>query len=96
MVDGEVVVVADDRLKFDALQLRIHPAESRITLLADDIPASLVAFDLLAFDGEDLRSEPFALRRDHLETFVPTLGGAWHLTPSTTDRETALRWFDEF
>lgn len=96
VVDGEVVVVTDDHLDFDALQLRLHPAESRVTLLADETPAQLVAFDLLADAGDDLRSLPFAERRRRLELLVPTLEGSWALTPSTTDQEVALRWFDEF
>lgn len=96
VVDGEVVVVTGDRLDFDALQNRLHPAESRVNLLAGETPADLVAFDLLAFEGEDLRRQPFADRRAALESLVPGLGQRWHLTPSTTDRERAARWFDEF
>ena len=63
VVDGEVVVVIDDRLGFDALQNRLHPAASRVKLLAAETPAELVAFDLLALNGKDLRTEPFSERR---------------------------------
>jgi ATP-dependent DNA ligase len=94
VVDGEVVVVTGDRLDFDALQNRIHPAASRVRLLADETPASLVAFDLLADRGEDLRPAPFSERRARLVALP--LPGGWHRTPSTTDRDLALRWFDEF
>ncbi len=96
VVDGEVVVVTDDRLDFDALQNRLHPAASRVELLAGQTPALLVAFDLPAERGADLREEPFAERRRRLETLIPALGESWNLTPSTTDRGTAGRWFDEF
>ena len=96
VVDGEVVVVTDDRLDFDALQNRLHPAASRVEKLAGETPAQLVAFDLLAFDGSDLRKAPFSERRSGLESLMSGLGGLWSLTPSTTDRDTGLRWFDEF
>lgn len=102
VVDGEVVLVVDGRTDFDALQQRIHPADSRIRLLAEQTPAELVAFDLLALDGEDLRERPFAERRERLAAVIgaldePREGPArWHLTPSTTDVEQARRWFDEF
>jgi ATP-dependent DNA ligase len=97
VVDGEVVVVSEgDRLDFDALQNRIHPAESRVERLAGETPASLVAFDLLALEGDDLRPAPFSERRSRLESLVPGLGGRWHLTPSTTDRSVGERWFHEF
>lgn len=94
VVDGEVVVVTGDRLDFDALQNRIHPASSRIRRLAEETPASLVAFDLPADRGEDLRPAPFAERRERLEAL--SLPDGWHRTPSTTDRDLALRWFDEY
>ncbi len=96
VVDGEVVVVTDDRLDFDTLQNRLHPAASRVTKLASETPAQLVAFDLLAFEGSDLRAAPFSERRSRLESLISGLGGLWSLTPSTTDRATGLRWFDEF
>ena len=96
VVDGEVVVVTGDRLDFDALQNRLHPAASRLKLLGAETPAQLVAFDLLALRGDDLRGKPFAERRKALESLVSGLGERWNLTPSTTDREVATRWFDEF
>jgi ATP-dependent DNA ligase len=96
VVDGEVLVVLGDRTSFDSLQLRIHPAESRINLLSEEIPASLVAFDLLAVDGKDLRGEPFSERRRQLVELAGSLSAPWHLTPSTDDLELARRWFDDF
>ena len=96
VVDGEVLVVIDDVSSFDALQMRIHPAESRITMLAEETPARLVAFDLLALEGEDLRDRPFSERRAKLEGLVPGLDASWYLTPSTTDLAEGQRWFEEF
>jgi ATP-dependent DNA ligase len=96
VVDSEVVVVAGDATSFDALQLRIHPAESRITLLAEETPAELVAFDLLALEGKDLRSAPFVERREQLVSLSEDLGVPWNLSPSTEDLETAKRWFIDF
>jgi len=97
VVDGEVVVVVDDRLDFDALQNRIHPAESRVRLLAEQTPASLVAFDVLAAEGDDVRREPFAQRRSRLESLdLAARHPSWSVTPSTADRETALEWFEAF
>ncbi len=96
VVDGEVVVVTRDRLDFDALQNRLHPAASRVKLLATETPAQLVAFDLLAHMGRDLRPAPFTERRAELEALIPTLGHRWRLTPSTTDRKLASKWFDQF
>jgi len=87
VVDGEIVVVVEDVTEFDSLQQRIHPAESRIKRLAAEFPAQLVAFDLLALAGSDLRSQPFAERRRHLRDLVPGLGHPWNLTPSTDDEE---------
>lgn len=96
VVDGEVVVVRDGALDFDALQNRIHPAASRIELLAGETPAELVAFDLVAEGGEDLRSRPFSERRRRLVDLLGGLEFPWHLTPSTEDLDTARRWFEEF
>jgi ATP-dependent DNA ligase len=96
VVDGEIVVVVDDVTQFDTLQQRIHPAQSRIDMLSQETPAQLVAFDMLAREGEDLRSRPFAERREALIEVAAGLGHPWHLTPSTVDVETAHRWFDEF
>lgn len=96
VVDGEVVVVIDNVTDFNALQQRIHPAASRIKLLSNQTPAQLVAFDLLAVRGDDLRTSPFAERRERLEELAAGLGEYWNLTPSTTDQTMAKRWFDEF
>jgi ATP-dependent DNA ligase len=96
VVDGEVVVVRGDRLDFDALQNRLHPAATRVARLARETPATLVTFDLLADRGEDLRPVPFAERRRRLEALSTVLPLPWTLTPSTTDREVAGRWFHEF
>jgi ATP-dependent DNA ligase len=96
VVDGEIVVVLDGVTDFDALQQRIHPAASRIEMLSRETPAEMVAFDLLAVRGEDLRSKPFAERRDRLTGLASELGEPWHLTPQTDSAEVAVRWFDEF
>ncbi|MEE8457740.1 MAG: ATP-dependent DNA ligase [Acidimicrobiia bacterium] len=96
VVDGEVLVVEHDRLAFDMLQARIHPAQSRIERLSHEIPATLVAFDLLADRGEDLRSAPFTERRDRLEAVAKEVSDVWLLTPSTVDIDQGKKWFDEF
>jgi ATP-dependent DNA ligase len=96
VLDGEVVIAADGGLQFEALLLRIHPAASRVKMLAEQSPASFVAWDLLALGDEDLRGLPQAERRARLEQ---ALGGATppiHLTPATTDRALAADWFDRF
>jgi ATP-dependent DNA ligase len=96
VVDGEIVVAGRDGLDFDALQLRLHPAESRVRKLAAETPASFVAFDLLAVDSRDLRAEPFAERRRLLESILAKATPPVHLTPATTDPETATDWFNRF
>jgi ATP-dependent DNA ligase len=96
VVDGEVIVVVDDVTNFDTLQLRIHPAESRVTMLSEEIPAELVAFDLLADRGEDLRHLPYSARRERLEALFDQLEHPWHLTPITDDPAVARHWFDDF
>ncbi len=96
VVDGEVVVVIDDHLDFDALQQRIHPAGSRVDMLAETTPAQLVSFDLIAHQGDDLRNAPFSERRRRLESLSADLEHPWSLTPSTTDLAEGKRWFDEF
>jgi ATP-dependent DNA ligase len=96
VIDGEVVVARGQELDFEALQMRIHPAASRVKLLAAEIPASLVAFDMLCDGDRDLRGAPFSERRALLEA---RLGGATppvHVTPVTTDRATAADWFKRF
>ena len=96
VVDGEIVIVRDDRLHFDALQSRIHPAASRIARLSVELPAQLVAFDLLADRGVDVRRAPFSERRSRLVALLEHLELPWNLTPSTVDREEGRRWFDEY
>lgn len=96
VVDGEIVVVIDGVTDFDTLQQRIHPAESRINKLAAETPAELVAFDLLAFEGEDLRELPFRERREKLVDLAPRLEYPWHLTPQTDSEDVAKGWFHEF
>jgi len=96
VVDGEIVVPTSDGLDFDALLQRIHPAESRVRLLASQTPASLVAFDLLALGDRDLRAVPFAERRALLESALEGSNASVHLTPSTRDRAVAADWFDRF
>lgn len=96
VLDGEVVIAASTGLDFDALQLRIHPAASRIRLLAQQIPASVVFFDLLAAGDRDLRSVPFAERRRELEDLLKSATPPLHLTPATRDIATARDWFKRF
>ena len=98
VLDGEIVVPdpARGRLDFEALQQRIHPAESRVKLLSQRTPAHYVAFDLLALGNRDLTSEPFGERRRLLEEALADARSPVHLTPATRDPEVARRWFDEF
>ncbi|HTH53518.1 MAG TPA: ATP-dependent DNA ligase [Edaphobacter sp.] len=96
VLDGEVVIAGSEGLDFDALQLRIHPAASRIKLLSQQIPASVVFFDLLALGDRDLRHEPFAQRRTELESLLATAKPPLHLTPATRDHNTARDWFLRF
>ncbi len=95
VVDGELVIATDHGLDFDRLSNRIHPAKSRIDMLAGQAPASFVAFDLLGEGADDLRSAPFAERRARLEQAVGD-GASIHLTPLTTDPGTASDWFSRF
>jgi len=96
VVDGEIVIATEDGLDFEALQQRIHPATSRVNMLAEQTPASFVAFDLLALDDEDLTSRPFAERRARLEQALASARPPVHITPATPDRDLAQRWFTEF
>ena len=96
VVDGEIIVSVDDRLGFDALQQRIHPAESRISRLAEETPAEYVAFDVLAVAATDLMDEPFRDRRAVLETMAGAFSPPIHLAPSTLDPEVAQRWYERF
>jgi ATP-dependent DNA ligase len=96
VVDGEIILIRGDRLDFEALQQRIHPAESRVRLLADQTPASFVAFDLLAIGDEALVELPFGQRRRRLEEALAGARAPIHLTPITTDAGTAAEWFSVF
>jgi ATP-dependent DNA ligase len=96
VVDGEIVVATDDGLDFDALQLRMHPAASRVRLLAEQTPASFIAFDLLALGDDDFTGRPFTERRAALVAALADCRPPIHLTPATTDVVVARRWFDEF
>jgi ATP-dependent DNA ligase len=96
VVDGEIVVNGEDRLDFDALQQRIHPAESRVRKLSVETPASYVAFDLLALDDESLLRLAFRDRRRLLAAALSDVAPPVHLTPTTDSVEQARRWFDVF
>src|SRR5438105_1488536 len=96
VLDGEIVIVKGNSLDFDALQLRLHPAASRVKLLARETPASIVFFDLLSHGDRDLRGEPFQKRRSELESLIATAQPPIHLTPATRDRKVAEDWFRRF
>jgi bifunctional non-homologous end joining protein LigD len=98
VIDGEIILVRPgaDRLDFELLQQRIHPAASRVRKLAAETPASFVAFDLLALGEEDYTARPFAQRRAALEEALREARAPIHLTPATTDRDLAQEWFTEF
>jgi ATP-dependent DNA ligase len=96
VLDGELVIVKDDELDFDALQLRLHPAASRVKLLSKQIPASIVFFDLLCLGDRDLCSQPFQTRRRELESLLANSPPPIHLTPATPDRNIAGDWFRRF
>ena len=96
VVDGEVIIRTGPVLDFDKLSQRIHPAASRVNLLAVETPASFVAFDLLALDDESLLEKPFVERRARLEEIMAKANPPIHLTQVTDSYETALRWFEEF
>jgi ATP-dependent DNA ligase len=100
VIDGEIVVPdeAGEGLDFWSLQQRIHPAKSRVTMLAEKTPARFIAFDLLAMGDDDHMALPFAERRALLQSVVPSGGGAEqvHLTPVTRDEDLAAEWFEQF
>jgi ATP-dependent DNA ligase len=96
VVDGEIVIATGEALDFEALLLRIHPAASRIKLLAAQHPASYVVWDVLAIDDEDLRERPQAERRARLEVALAGARPPVHVTPITRDRAVALDWFSRF
>jgi ATP-dependent DNA ligase len=96
VLDGELVIVKDNGLDFDALQLRLHPAASRVKHLSQQTPSSVVFFDLLCLNERDLRGEPFEIRRRELEALIASATPPIHLTPATTDRIVAADWFRRF
>lgn len=97
VLDGEIVIARPGGgLDFDALLLRIHPAASRVRMLAEQSPASFVAFDVLADGDADLREAPFPERRQHLERLMADAPASVRLTPSTTDPAVAQHWFEVF
>jgi ATP-dependent DNA ligase len=96
VLDGEIVIARDGGLDFEALQLRLHPAASRVKTLATQTPASVVFFDLLCESDRDLRTTPFRERRMALESVLNGAVPPLHLTPATRDRDTAADWFRRF
>jgi len=96
VVDGEIVIATPGGLDFNALQMRLHPAASRVTKLARECPAAFVAFDVLAAGGEDLRDAPQEARRARLEGLLAGVGEPIHLTPMTRDRAVASEWLQRF
>ena len=96
VVDGEIVIIGPERLEFDQLQQRIHPAASRITRLAAETPSCFMAFDMLAVGDRDLMEEPFGDRRAVLQDALKRVHGSLHLTRTTTDRVEAEDWFQRF
>src|SRR3954447_17889876 len=96
VLDGEIVLAVGDRLDFEALQLRLPPAASRVALLAEQTPASFVAFDLLALADQDLTGRPFAERRTALVEALADTAAPVHVTPATADPQLAAEWFRTF
>src|SRR5262245_55517561 len=96
VLDGEVVIARNDALDFEALQMRLHPAASRAKMLSQQIPASVVFFDLLCEGERDLRSAPFRDRRAALLSLLGRAAPPLHVTPATEDLATAQDWFRRF
>jgi ATP-dependent DNA ligase len=96
VVDGEIVIATSRGLDFDSLQLRLHPAASRVDRLAKEMPSSFVAFDVLAVGGRSLMTAPQATRRAALEELLAKVRSPVHLTPATRDRAVALEWLTRF
>ena len=96
VLDGEIVIAGDSGLDFEALQLRIHPATSRVELLSQQTPASVVFFDVLFESHRDLRNEPLAFRRNRLELLLSSARAPIHITPATRDNAVAEDWFRRF
>ena len=96
VLDGEIVIAGPHGLDFEALQLRLHPAASRVAMLSKQIPTSMVLWDLLCLDDHDLRETPFAERRAKLEQVLAKAKPPLHLTPLTAERAKATDWFERF
>ena len=96
VVDGEIVIAGERGLDFDGLLVRIHPAASRVAMLARETPSSLVVWDLLAEGDTDLREQPLEVRRARLAEAMAGAAPPLHLTPSTVDRDMARDWFNRF
>jgi ATP-dependent DNA ligase len=96
VIDGEIIIIKGHGLDFDSLQMRLHPAASRVEKLSRETPASFVAFDLLAVAGRNVMSEPQRIRRELLEVLFERVGSPLYLTPMTRDRSVAERWLDQF
>src|SRR6202162_6131444 len=96
VLDGEIVLAKNGGLDFESLQLRLHPAASRVKLLSEEIPASMVFFDLLSEGDQDLRNEPFQSRRQRLELLLRSAAPPLHLTPATRELSVASDWFSRF
>ncbi len=96
VLDGEIVIANNNGLDFETLQLRIHPAASRVKLLSHESPASIVFFDLLCEGERDLRGEPFERRRHEMESILAAAAPPLHLTPATQDLQVASDWFSRF
>jgi len=96
VLDGEIVIAGKKGLEFESLQLRLHPAASRVQFLAEQTPASLVFFDLLCEGNRDLRNIPFAQRRRRLESVLSSAKPPLHITPATQNRSIAQDWFQRF
>ncbi|MFE4195685.1 ATP-dependent DNA ligase [Paenarthrobacter sp. NPDC056912] len=93
VIDGEIVLIADNRLEFELLQQRIHPADSRVRMLAEKTPTSMIAFDILALGDENLMDKPFSERRAILESALAKAEPPVYVTPAVTDLERAREWF---
>jgi ATP-dependent DNA ligase len=96
VLDGEIVIATPHGLDFDLLQLRLHPAASRVAKLAKETPSSFVAFDVLAAGGRNLMAEPQRRRREVLEELMRDVGAPVHLTPMTRERTVAAQWLQQF